>query len=105
VPKIVLFTCCSRFSSPKIVGNSPAEIWGVVVGVDAAGKVMAIANDASATPRTTFVTCTCAKKDVLNDLKQHVPERQVPPVEAQATPAEEQMFERIDSHRTATQLF
>ena len=53
------------------------------------------------------------KKDVLKDLKQHVPERQVLPVEAQASPTEERVFERlndlkferIDSHRTATQLF
>ncbi len=53
------------------------------------------------------------KKDVLNDLKQWVPERNVDPVEAQASTAEEQVFEqlneltfeRIDSRRTATQLF
>ncbi len=53
------------------------------------------------------------KKDVLKDLKQHVPDRNVLPVEAQASPAEEQVFERlnelkferIDSRRSATQLF
>ena len=53
------------------------------------------------------------KKDVLKDLKQRVPERNVAPVEAQASTAEEQVFERlneltferIDSRRTATQLF
>ncbi|MGB6015300.1 MAG: DEAD/DEAH box helicase [Nodosilinea sp.] len=53
------------------------------------------------------------KKDVLKDLKQHVPERNVLPVEAQASPAEERVFERlnglkferIDNRRTATQLF
>jgi ERCC4-related helicase len=53
------------------------------------------------------------KKDVLKDLKQHVPERHVLPIEAQASPAEEQVFERlnelkferIDSRRSATQLF
>jgi len=53
------------------------------------------------------------KKDVLQDLKQHVPERHVQSIEAQATPAEERVFERlnnltfeqIDSHCTAAQLF
>lgn len=53
------------------------------------------------------------KKDVLKDLKQHVPERHVQQVEAQASPAEERVFERlnelkfqrIDSRRSATQLF
>lgn len=53
------------------------------------------------------------KKDVLKDLKQHVPERNVQPIEAQASPAEERVFERlnelkferIDSRRSATQLF
>ncbi|MEO1395550.1 MAG: DEAD/DEAH box helicase [Cyanobacteria bacterium J06634_5] len=53
------------------------------------------------------------KKDVLQDLKQHVPEREVEPVKAIASPAEEQVFERlnalsfesIDSRRKASQLF
>jgi ERCC4-related helicase len=53
------------------------------------------------------------KKDVLQDLKQHVPERNVLPVEAEASAAEERVFERlnelkferIDSRRSATQLF
>lgn len=53
------------------------------------------------------------KKDVLQDLKQHVPERNVESVEAQASTAEEQVFEilnelkltSIDNHRKAGQLF
>lgn len=53
------------------------------------------------------------KKDVLQDLKQHVPERQVEAVEAQASRAEERVFEclnalkffSIDSHRSAGHLF
>jgi len=53
------------------------------------------------------------KKHVLKDLKQHVPERNVVPVEAQASNGEEMVFEklnslafkRIDSYRQATQLF
>jgi ERCC4-related helicase len=52
------------------------------------------------------------KKDVLTDLKQ-LPERHVQQVEAQASPAEEEVFERlhglnfqrIDSRRSASQLF
>jgi superfamily II DNA/RNA helicase len=53
------------------------------------------------------------KKDVLQDLKQHVPERRVEAVEAQASVAEERVFEilnelklsGIDSRRKAGQLF
>ena len=53
------------------------------------------------------------KKDVLQDLKQHVPERNVESVEAQASIAEERVFEilndlkltSIDGHRKAGQLF
>jgi superfamily II DNA or RNA helicase len=53
------------------------------------------------------------KKDVLQDLKQNVPERNVESVEAQASIAEEQVFEilnelklaSIDNHRKAGQLF
>lgn len=53
------------------------------------------------------------KKDVLQDLKQHVPERNVEPVEAEASAAEERVFEQlneltfesIDSRRKAAQLF
>lgn len=53
------------------------------------------------------------KKDVLQDLRQHVPERNVKSVEAQASTAEEQVFEilnelkltSIDNHRKAGQLF
>lgn len=53
------------------------------------------------------------KKDVLQDLKQHVPEREVEPVEAIASAAEEEVFERlnalkfesIDSRRKSSQLF
>ena len=53
------------------------------------------------------------KKDVLQDLKQHVPEREVKAVEAQASQAEERVFEclsalkfcSIDSHRQAGHLF
>ena len=53
------------------------------------------------------------KKDVLQDLRQNVPERNVESVEAQASTAEEQVFDvlndlklnSIDSHRKAGQLF
>ncbi|MEO0644686.1 MAG: DEAD/DEAH box helicase [Cyanobacteria bacterium J06650_10] len=53
------------------------------------------------------------KKDVLQDLKQHVPEREVEAVEAQASRAEERIFEclnalkffSIDSRRSAGHLF
>ncbi|HEY9619825.1 MAG TPA: DEAD/DEAH box helicase [Crinalium sp.] len=53
------------------------------------------------------------KKDVLQDLRQNVPERNVESVEAQASTAEEQVFEilnelkltSIDNHRKAGQLF
>ena len=53
------------------------------------------------------------KKDVLKDLKQHVPERQVEAVETQASKAEERVFDclndlrffSIDSHRQAGHLF
>ncbi len=53
------------------------------------------------------------KKDVLQDLKQHVPEREVEAVEAQASRAEERVFDclnalkfcSIDSHRQAGHLF
>jgi ERCC4-related helicase len=53
------------------------------------------------------------KKDVLQDLRQHVPERNVASVEAQASTAEERVFEilnelkltSIDNHRKAGQLF
>lgn len=53
------------------------------------------------------------KKDMLQDLRQHVPERNVESVEAQASAAEERVFEIlndlkldiIDSHRKAGQLF
>jgi len=53
------------------------------------------------------------KKDVLQDLRQHVPERNVESVEAQASTAEEQVFDilnelklaSIDNHRKAGQLF
>ncbi len=53
------------------------------------------------------------KKDVLQDLKQHVPERNVEAIEAQASTAEEDVFEilnelklhSIDSRRKAGQLF
>ncbi|OUC15179.1 MAG: helicase [Alkalinema sp. CACIAM 70d] len=39
------------------------------------------------------------KKDVLNDLRQHVPERNVEPVEAQASGAEERVLECLDGLR------
>jgi hypothetical protein len=53
------------------------------------------------------------KKDVLQDLKKHVPERNVEAIEAQASVAEERVFEilnelklnSIDSRRKAGQLF
>ncbi|AFY71950.1 helicase domain protein (plasmid) [Thalassoporum mexicanum PCC 7367] len=53
------------------------------------------------------------KKDVLQDLKQHIPERNVSSIEAMASSYEERAFEqlndlnfeRIDSHRQAGQLF
>ena len=53
------------------------------------------------------------KKDVLQDLKQHVPERNVESVESQASIAEERVFEVLndlklastDHHRKAGQLF
>lgn len=53
------------------------------------------------------------KKDVLQDLKQHVPERHVEAIKAQASVAEERVFEilnelkltSIDSRRQAGQLF
>jgi ERCC4-related helicase len=53
------------------------------------------------------------KKDVLQDLRQNVPERNVESVEAQASTAEERVFEilnelkltSIDNHRKAGQLF
>ncbi|MFM6209966.1 MAG: ATP-dependent helicase, partial [Planktothrix sp.] len=53
------------------------------------------------------------KKDVLQDLKQNIPERRVEAVEAIASPAEERVFQklhdlkltRIDRQRQGNQLF